>query len=327
MSTFALIKLKNLTPLHLGTGRENYDFSSIALQSDTISAALAAIKAQQGETENLNSFLESFRISSAFPYFKDHYFLPKPIGKLNVEVEGSPESSIRKRLKKIKFMEWSSWNSLINGERLKATELQIQSDFFLDRESISEFQKPSISQVNQRVTISRDENITTTPFFFDWTYFDSHAGLYCLTDARGSLLNEIVSLFQLLGENGIGTDRNVGGGKFDVELQNVDIPSPKNQNATMLLSLYIPKPNEIKFLQLGDARYDLLLRGGYIAGSSEVDFRHLRKKSIYMFGVGSIFPTKQELFGQVVDLAPDWNDERMHPVWRSGKPFILPINI
>jgi hypothetical protein len=64
-----------------------------------------------------------------------------------------------------------------------------------------------------------------------------------------------------------------------------------------------------------------------MAGSTEEKFRHLRKKSIYMFGVGSVFPTKETLDGKVVDLTPEWNDKRMHSVFRSGKPFYLPVTI
>jgi CRISPR-associated protein Csm4 len=327
MAIYTVIKLKNLSPLHLGTGRENYDFSAAILQSDTLSASLAAMKAQNGERENLNEFLESFRISSAFPFYDDHFFLPKPIGKLNIEINGSSVSEFRKRLKKIQYIELNSWCSLMGGERLIASGLQVQSNFFLDEKSIVNFNKPSVNQVNQRVTISRDENSESTPFFFDWTYFDGRAGLYCLTDAEGILLDELVRLFKLLGETGIGTDKNIGGGKFEVETMTLDFSVPVEPNATILLSLYIPAPEEVESLQLSEARYELLLRGGYIAGSSEVLFRHFRKKSIYMFGPGSVFQVKTNLCGTVVDLAPDWNDSRMHPVWRSGRPFCLPIKL
>lgn len=327
MAIYTVIKLKHLSPIHLGTGRENYDFSAALLQSDTLSASLAAMKAQNGERENLNEFLESFRISSAFPFYNDHFFLPKPIGKLNIEVNGNSACEFRKRLKTIQYIELNSWCSLISGEKLIASDLQVQSNFFIDEKSIADFNKPSVNQVNQRVTISRDENLTSTPYFFDWTYYDNRAGLYCLIDAEGSLLDEIVGLFKLLGDVGIGTDKNVGGGKFEVETIKIDIPLPAEPNATVLLSLYIPTQEEVEILNLPKSRYELLQRGGYMAGSSEVLFRHLRKKSIYMFGVGSVFPVISNLFGKVVDLAPNWNDNRMHPVWRSGKPFCLPIKL
>jgi CRISPR type III-A-associated RAMP protein Csm4 len=95
----------------------------------------------------------------------------------------------------------------------------------------------------------------------------------------------------------------------------------------MLLSLYIPTEQEVEMLNLTESKYELVLRGGYMAGSDEEDFKHLRKKSVYAFSVGSIFPTTAKLSGKIVDLKPSWNDERMHPVYRSGKPFFVPIKV
>ncbi len=62
-----------------------------------------------------------------------------------------------------------------------------------------------------------------------------------------------------------------------------------------------------------------------MAGSSVSEFQRLRKKSVYMFDEGSVFPTMCNLKGTIVDLTPIWNDPKMHKVYRSGKPFTLPI--
>ena len=65
-----------------------------------------------------------------------------------------------------------------------------------------------------------------------------------------------------------------------------------------------------------------------MAGSQENDFWHLRKKSIYMFGIGSVLKTTDMLKGKIVDLSPvDYSDNRMHPVYRSGKPFVVPVKL
>jgi len=48
MSEYKIIKFTQLTPLHVGTGKEDYDSSAGMLQSDTLSAALAAIRSQMG---------------------------------------------------------------------------------------------------------------------------------------------------------------------------------------------------------------------------------------------------------------------------------------
>ncbi len=325
MATYTIVKLKNLTPLHIGTGKENYDFSADDLQSDTISAALAAIRAQQGKSDDTEGFLNSFTVSSAFPYSGQHYFLPKLQGKINVEVEGSSKEAKRKELKKIKYIEIPLWEQLNTNEKITVSENQLQQNYLLV--NTSEFSQPAKSQVMQRVTIPRGDGQDADPFYFDWTYFNKKGGLYFFVDAKQEVIEEILELSKLLGEVGIGTDRNVGGGKFEAEAETIEINDNPKSNAALLLSLYVPTKEEIVKIDLTNSRYQLLLRGGFMAGSSEEDFRHLRKKSIYMFGVGSVFPTKESLEGKVVNLTPEWNDTRMHPVYRSGKPFYLPITI
>ncbi len=325
MTKYTAVKFKNLTPLHIGTGKENYDFSASELQSDTLSAAIAAIRAQKGKSDDIGGFLESFAISSAFPFAAGKLFLPKPQGKIDVSVSDMEEYPSRKKLKKIKYLESDIWNKLISGQKVEVKSDQLKGEFLLSDKELEEFGLPFKTQVNQRVSVPREDNMPAEPFFFEWKYFNQNAGLFCLLDTTNEMEEEIVSLLRSLGEVGLGTDRNVGGGKFDVECGELSIDNPADSNGQMLLSLFIPTEEEIAELDLSNSRYELLLRGGYMSGSDEVDFRHLRKKSIYTFNVGSLFHTKKTLNGKVVDLQPEWNDERMHPVYRSGKPFVVPV--
>lgn len=322
MANYHIIKMKFLTPIHIGKGKDTYDVSSSNLHSDTLIAALAAMKAQKGQTDHLDEFMTSFALSSAFPYSGQSYFLPKPIGKLNIRIRNKEEYGYRKILKNIKFIEHSIFASLAKGECKEIDETAIQGSFIVDAKE--KWEQPYKSQVNQRVSVSRDGG-DAIPFFFDWKYFNQNAGLYCLTDATSELLEEILSLFRQLGETGLGTDKNVGGGKFDVEADEIELTTVHDANATMLLSLYLPMEEEMDKLQLDQSRYSLVLRGGYMAGSDIETFRHLWKKSVYMFDVGSVFPTNQPLKGKIVNLSPDWNDEHMHSVYRGGKPFCLPV--
>ena len=97
-----IVKLKNLSPLHIGTGRDNYDFSANVLQSDVISSALASIYATQIDSNGVEKFINSFIVSSAFPFIDDIFFLPAPNAKLNINVDNEEEHLYRKDLKKIK---------------------------------------------------------------------------------------------------------------------------------------------------------------------------------------------------------------------------------
>lgn len=324
MPVYNVIKLKNLSPLHIGTGKENYDFSSSMLESDTLLAAIAAIRATQGKEEDTLHFLESFTISSAFPFWRKNYFLPKMQGKINVKVNGEDEHISRKSLKKISYIEKEIWCELSGGQKVVVDKCQIKGQFLV---SCNDFEEVSRRCVNQRVFVPREESGKTEPFFFEWNYFHPDAGLYCLIDCKQELFQEIVSLFRQLGINGIGTDKNVGGGKFEVETDILAIDEVDDSSHRMILSLYLPDESEMTELDLGNSRFNMLLRGGYLAGSCEENFRHLKKKSVYMFSVGSIFSSKIPLKGKIVDLKPEWNDERMHPVYRSGKPINLPVKM
>ena len=326
MLKYKVIKLKNLTPLHIGTGKENYDFSSGQLHSDTLSSALAAIRANNGKSDDLEKFLNSFSISSAFPFYENRFFLPKMQGNIPIIIEGEEEHLMRKQLKKIKFIELDIWDDIAKGKNKRVDKHQIQGDFLLNPND-KDFPVTSKKNVSQRASVSRDGTVETAPFFFEWKYFDPRGGLYCLLNCDDTIFKEIFELFEQLGETGLGTDRNVGGGKFEVEESEISLPTIENPNYMMLLSLFIPQEEELEQLNLSKSKYDILLRGGFMAGSRDEALRHLRKESIYMFNAGSVFNTADQLIGKVVDLQPKWNDESMHPVFRSGKPFYLPIKI
>lgn len=320
MARYAIIKLCHLSPLHMGTGRESYDISSAWLHSDTLASALASLKAQRGD-DGVDGFLSQLVVSSAFPFYKSMLFLPKAHGR----VRFADEATHRKSLKKVAFMEQSLWMRLAAGGQLSDSDADIDGNLMFPKGRCCT--TVSRTQVMQRVRVHADNEKDAEPFFFEWRYFDHDAGLYFLTTATGRLLDEVVALTTALGENGLGTDRNVGGGHFDVEVSQVDVADVPDADAQVLLSMFIPSKDELRHLNLPNARYGLLRRGGFAAGSSDERLRHLRKRSVYMFDEGSVFPTAAPLGGTVVDLRPDWNDAAMHPMLRSGRPFCLPYKM
>lgn len=325
MKKYNVIRLKFLSPLHLGEGKENYDFSAAELHSDTLTAALAAIKAEQGaDAESLSHFLSSFRLSSAFPFYGQTYYLPRLAGRM--EIEGGEEEKLRKQLKKIRYIASDLWIQSAAKGAISVRESWIHGAYLLpDNNKSTTFVEPFVNQVNQRVSVPRDYQTDPQPFYFEWRFFQPQAGLYCITDANGPLFEELCSLFSALGESGLGTDKNIGGGHFTIETDTLMLPEIKDANAMVLLSLYLPQEDELGHLDLSSSRYSLILRGGYMAGSTVQSIRHLWKKSVYMFTEGSIFPTLHPLEGTIADLQPEWNQLDMHPVYRSGRAFTLPI--
>ena len=78
-------------------------------------------------------------------------------------------------------------------------------------------------------------------------------------------------------------------------------------------------------IDLEASQYEIIQRGGYMAGSNIPEFQHLLKKSVYMLKTGSLIAGVHKLKGKIADITPAWNDERMHPVLRCGCPIVLPI--
>lgn len=326
MAVYKIIKLRFLSPTHIGTGKENYDFSSGNLSADTISAALVAMRVQCGNRESIQDFLASFRISSAFPYSGSRLFLPKIANRVNAVVSGKKEYEYRKKLKKIAYIELPLWEKFCTGMTEEISEAQIKGSFLINDEG-EHFEMPYMNEVMQRVAVPRFDGKDASPFYFDWRYYSPNSGLYCIIDASDNVFEELKKLFSMLGEIGIGTDKNIGGGKFIADVGTIELPEIPSPNATLLLSTYLPSEAELGQLSLSTASYLLILRGGYMAGSEQETMRHLCKQSVYMFDAGSLFLSRLHLEGKIVDLKPAWNAEGMHPVYRSGRPFYLPIKI
>ena len=323
MATFAIVKFKNMSPLHIGDGRDVYDTASQCLLSDTISSALASLYAQQGG-DNVLDFMNSFTVSSAFPYSGECYYLPKPMGRL--DICGCDVDKIRKTVKKIKYIDYTLWRNVANGAQLDIDEQQLKGEFLVAKSDVEDFEQPYKTEVHQRVGVSRDGG-DAAPFFFEWKYFAKDAGLFCMFNANEENEELVKRLFVRLGECGIGSDRSVGGGMFEVEFDTITLPDVADANAVMLLSQYIPTKDEHAQIAFGDSRYELSRRGGYMAGSNNASLAHLIKQAVYMFNTASVLKMPLASKGKVVDLAPVWNSEEMHPVYRSGRCLALPIKI
>ena len=312
-----------MSPLHIGTGRDTYDMASPVLSSDVLSSALASIRVMMGKKDGIDDFLKAFTISSAFPYDKFNFFFPRPKGRLNIRVKSLQETDYRKNLKKLRYISEPIWRQLANGEMVEVDQDQLHGEFLI-AEPVNNYAVPMNHLSSQRVSVPREDGRDATPFMFEWTFFrhgEAESGLYCLLNCEESVKDEVIDLFKTLGALGIGSDRTVGGGHFDIEVDEVEIPQVEG-DAMMLLSTYIPQEEEVKDLNLSDSNFSLIKRSGFIAGSSKESLKHIRKKTVYMFDTGSVFLTNKALEGKLVDLSPEWNED-IHPVYRSGRPLYI----
>ena len=338
MTKFTRIKLKDMTPLHLGLGRDSYDVSASLLQSDTLSAALASIRAMYGKGGTTEQFLSAFTLSSAFPYDGDEYFLPRMKGRLAITVNGKEEKDYRKKLKKLVYISFSLWQRLAQGETIAVDDNQLQGAFLLSKGN-DNYKAPMTHITTERVSVARNGEDDAVPFMYNWTFFrhgskttsprgeileTKESGLYCLLRADAATTQEITDLFHELGDQGIGSDKSVGGGHFTIETDTVELADVESDKQ-ILLSTYIPTKEEVKSFSLDESTYQLIHRGGFMAGSNNEHLRHLRRKTVYMFDTESVIVSGAKLEGKIVNVAPQWNAQDIHPVYRSGRCLAMHI--
>lgn len=333
--TTEVIKLHFNTPLHIGSGKEELDKSSLVYHSDALKSAIYALGIPfYPEWENESTFFDGFRISSCFPYYRDELFLPKPFGLMQLDFDNNEDDvqrdKVRKKSKKVVYLSadvFRRWSD--NPQQpVSIDENTISFDgtfIFSDKENVATIYK---SEVQQRVKVNVENEESSRPFYIDRLYFTPEAGLYFIIQFENEKIKkQVLQSLHLLGDFGIGTDRTVGNGLFSFDekddIKSYELPDKNILNKRINLGLYLPKKEEIRQINLNNSSWQLIKRGGYMAGSSEDDFKHLRKNNIYFFSEGSVFNTENKLNGKYVDLRPDWNEGKLHPVWRDGQPVFI----
>ena len=100
---FKTYKLRFISPFHISSGGFALESSDAFIRSDTIFSAICNISRLLYDNEITEKFLDdnSFLISSGYPYYKDEYYLPKP---MNYHFKSQDDYNILKKLKKIKYI-------------------------------------------------------------------------------------------------------------------------------------------------------------------------------------------------------------------------------
>lgn len=326
MTDYKIIRLFFTSPLHLSRGQtEEYDRAANMLHSDTIAGAIASAFAQLYPKKDIRSFMDSFVVSSAFPFHNETLFYPKPMTKLPIK-EDNAEIGMAKKIKKAAFMDQKLFENVLNKREIDLNTVEISNGMMssLSGTSLSFFKK----DVQQRVLVPRGGNGDAVPYYIERTWFAENSGLYFFFKSEEDL-STIEACMRYLADSGLGTDKSVGNGQFKLSktiIETIQLEVAGSTSAQLALSLYCPEKDEISIDVLNNSAYNLELRGGYLAGSSNEKLRHLRKKKVYMFSCGSVFPMKH-LKGKILDLSPEWNEDGLHPVYRSGKGFFIPILI
>lgn len=372
MKTYKVVKLKFDSPFHLSQGKPNYEDSATMLHSDTIKSALCVMAMQLyglkndktidfGEGLDIDKFFGKFKCSSAFPYYREEYFFPKPMMQLPFKVvdENSKdkeenEAKRNKALKKLTYIGKSLFEEVVKG--MKEYEIKKEEAVFAKGKFYSETLKDLNEnerenfkvytiEAHRRVSIPIERYMGSdkdaTPFFMEKIYFQEGAGLYFLVDIDGQADNDFwkkvfLPALRLWADSGIGAHKNLGHGRFAVEvLDNFELNVPTDADCSQMnLSLYCPIKSELQvggvnILKEKNTAYSLIKRGGWVANPKEEQYQSYRKKSVYMFDVGSIFKTNKAPNGKVVNLKPQkWIEDGVgHDIFRDGTAIFVPIKV
>ena len=325
-----LVKLNFTSPLHLSRGKSGLDTSFELIHSDTLKSALYVCAMDLDmdilKDDESDAFFNSFSISSAFPFAKEEFFFPKPEW-ISTALSNSLKTEFKKDFKKIRYFSQTYFEQLLRGDLKTLDETCFKHiKYYTD----SDLPKgmPFKSETVQRVTVSRNYEEDAGTFYTERLYFHQDCGLFFLIHIKDEAYRSaILAALRLLGDNGIGSDKTVGNGQFEAsDFQPFSFRATEKADKQISLSLFCPKDIDV-FTEgfLKESAYALTKRGGYLANPDDFNHSTLRKKSVFMFTEGSVFPNNQELKGTVVDLKPD--KDVNHAVWRDGNDFFLPYNL
>lgn len=273
----------------------------------------------------------------------------------------SARDEIRKKLKKIQFIPSKLWikllkhpkyflnaNQLFRKEKTERekqeTSKEIQYEFLppflipkglLTRqtsECSQEENKISAEEKNLRVSVNRFDSHAEEGQLFPFSRvhysFGSDdkrtGGLYFLVrfPKGDNDRREFEEILALLGDTGLGGDKNSGNGLFEFSREKscpIEASYGAKLSSVCSLSLFCPNETECQNINwLENGRYALKKRGGWIYNSS------LRRKSLFMFSEGSCFqkPKDGHLKGKIAKVTTE-NSHLNHDVFRDGRGFFI----
>jgi CRISPR-associated protein Csm4 len=331
---YKIFKLHFHSPLHLSKGKEDdYGESEQVIHSDTLKSALYVCALKLFGTSIVgedDSFFKSFRISSAFPFFKEELFFPKPMLLLQpFQKDDISEEKQAKTHKKISFLGKRYFEDLIGKNTLSIQKKHLFSNgrFVSDHQDVFSLGDEPIltSEVQQRVSVPSDYAQDPIPYYVDRLFFHDEAGLWFAFEGSEEAASMVEKALKLLGDEGVGTDRAVGNGQFSSSIGEVDLDLPQNTSHQLVLSLYCPEKTELGSISLHTSSYGLIKRGGYLASPAKAEHLTLRKKSVHMFSEGSVLAVTEPLVGKIENLRPTFSGLTQN-VWRDGQAFSIPTN-
>ncbi len=273
-----MIKLKFKSPYHLSPSGASLEKTGTSISSDMLVSALAVCHTKLYGTFSEDFFSPKLRVSSLFPYYKETLFFPAPLFDY---IDKSLPRTEYKKMAKLKYLEYSLWSRVIQGQRLTRDALYPLGMF-----GVSSEKKDHIPPFLFEEEIQR---LGADPFYFSQVRLADDAGLFFLFDADPSIEPQLKACLRLLADEGIGADRTVGKGLFEFSPESqINLPGVDSSHTAHILSLsfFIPSEEDFQNIDFADSFYHLEhKRGWYITHK----VMNLKKKGIFGFSEGSVF--------------------------------------
>lgn len=323
-----VIKLKFISPFHLNPPRDSLEKTETVIQSDMLVSALAVCHTKLYGDFPLSFFSPKLRVSSLFPFYNDSMFLPVPLFDFR---ERKTPGERNKTHGKLKYLEASLWQKVIAGERLKEADVYASGMFGVDSEEkakeISEFFR---EEELQRLWVGRD------PFHFSQVRLAEKGGLFFLYHVDPEIEPQFMASLRLLADEGLGSDRTVGKGLFEILPEDADSQLPavnvldSPSSHVMSLSFFIPSEEDAEAIDFDDSYYLLQHKRGWYNTHRLLS---LKKKGIFGFSEGSVFKSDGMLTGEKVTLLTKDEMGDIFPnavgfdILRSGFFFGFPVTV
>lgn len=281
-----------------------------------------------------------FLLSSAFPYAGGTLFFPNPLGYKPPDLPEDDE----KTWKRVRFLSEPIHRKLVRGEDLtglwpKTAEAKLdqllQGGALLVAPSEAEALPKKLWEEREIPRVSLDRVTSASNLYtVGRVDFAPECGLWFAMawqdperDCGGVPFKEAFArALAELSRSGIGGDRSVGYGVFqhDILDEGVTWSDPLPERPAVLLSRYHPRQDELPDAITGAKAYSL----EHVAGWGSSPRGQFRRRGLWMLAEGSVVrPSRAEVMGDLVDVAPQGETNPGHPVWRYGLALALPLEV
>lgn len=302
-----------------------------------------------------------FIISSAFPFYeeekgKQKLFFPRPylpqkdaknLAPLSRK-EAIPKMKERKEIKDISYISEETLKALCAGlnsdqmqEKLKEKKFvpTIKTDASTHN-TLNRLTNGTLEKDGQGQLFHTDEKHVSVPKKEEDNKERKYrSGLFFLIRSENHW-DKIQAVLRWLAHTGIGGDKNIGKGFFDMETSEWEAPTPTNAvkpNACMSLSLFMPTDDEISCLnekirlvkekkEPDFLNYQITFRKGFMGNGYP---KSIEKKNLAAFVEGSVFPKREHepCWAGGIKIAREKGGLIDYPLYQNGCAFMIPITI